>query len=553
MWIFKHYLHNYKLLLLSSFQANAESFVWNEQETSTSKLEKAQSPEELKYQEIKSELEITAASKWVVGSNEKILREGLLAKWDPQDPEYMQLAQKVQNLQSEYKDILNQEQDLNQELLLLSWSVQEKVDMVTESEINRMKTISNAEFLAAPDSERLQYISKNHIDSEKIASWEVADVEFTFTFDGQYNQELYLETTAGQVLPNEVWEVIVDGEAFSRTSVEGEFFNQDWKRLTIHEGTQVNISQLRTADELQSFINIHNDNLSKYPDAMNQTIALEAMNRWIDPDFAILAYGEKMSELPKDQQKIYLEQEMTQFDRIAGEQEIPKNQLDQDGKHDINICITVLEKNFPENYEEKLKDYGFNENEINEANIELWNINYKGDLTIEELTELNISSEDFERIEWMNKFEAGSKDAQMLFSIALKQAWLPTEWSSNEGLHYILKRESAGVVWRLNYTIQWLSPDEFRDTAINSTRNNPIGARSTASWLGQLLLSNVDKYYPNGRQWIGNPIEEAVWLIAYIHDRYGSPDVAASVYWKVWNYTHAVTGDKMNKWFKEGY
>jgi hypothetical protein len=42
--------------------------------------------------------------------------------------------------------------------------------MVTESEINRMKTISNAEFLAAPDSERLQYISKNHIDSEKIAS-----------------------------------------------------------------------------------------------------------------------------------------------------------------------------------------------------------------------------------------------------------------------------------------------------------------------------------------------------------------------------------------------
>jgi hypothetical protein len=49
--------------------------------------------------------------------------------------------------------------------------------------------------------------------------------------------------------------------------------------LTIHEGTQVNISQLRTADELQSFINIHNDNLSKYPDAMNQTIALEAMNR----------------------------------------------------------------------------------------------------------------------------------------------------------------------------------------------------------------------------------------------------------------------------------
>jgi hypothetical protein len=32
----------------------------------------------------------------------------------------MQLAQKVQNLQSEYKDILSQEGELNQELLLLS-------------------------------------------------------------------------------------------------------------------------------------------------------------------------------------------------------------------------------------------------------------------------------------------------------------------------------------------------------------------------------------------------------------------------------------------------
>jgi hypothetical protein len=42
--------------------------------------------------------------------------------------------------------------------------------MVTESEIDRMKTISNAEFLAAPDDQRLQYITKNNIDSDKIAS-----------------------------------------------------------------------------------------------------------------------------------------------------------------------------------------------------------------------------------------------------------------------------------------------------------------------------------------------------------------------------------------------
>lgn len=365
MWIFKHYLHNYKLLLVSSLQAHGESLAWSEQETTSRTVEKNQSPEEQKYQEIKAQLEITAASKGIVSSNEKILREWLLAKWDPQDPEYMQLAQKVQNLQSEYKDILSQEGELNQELLLLSWEVQEQVDMVTESEIDRMKTISNAEFLAAPDDQRLQYITKNNIDSDKIASWEIADVEFTFTFDGQYNQELYLETTAGQVLPNEVWEVIVEGDAYVRTSIEGEFFNQEWKRLTIHEGTQVNISQLRSAEELQNLSNINSEKLSEYPDAMNQTIALEALNRWIDPDFAILAYWDKMSELPSAQQKIYLEQEMTQFDRIAWIEQISKNLID--GKCPIEIWVIILRMHHQDSWEEKAKLYWYTEDQISDT------------------------------------------------------------------------------------------------------------------------------------------------------------------------------------------
>jgi SLT domain-containing protein len=71
--------------------------------------------------------------------------------------------------------------------------------------------------------------------------------------------------------------------------------------------------------------------------------------------------------------------------------------------------------------------------------------------------------------------------------------------------------------------------------------NNPFGVKSTASGLGQLLLSNVDKYYPDGRNGIGDALNEAVGMLRYIHDRYGSPEVAGSVYGRIGKYVNART------------
>lgn len=80
-----------------------------------------------------------------------------------------------------------------------------------------------------------------------------------------------------------------------------------------------------------------------------------------------------------------------------------------------------------------------------------------------------------------------------------------------------------------------------------------LWASSTANGLWQLLLSNIDVFYPSGRKWIWDPIEEAVWFLRYIKERYWSPDVARSVYGKKWTFTHAITGKKTSKDFREWY
>lgn len=145
---------------------------------------------------------------------------------------------------------------------------------------------------------------------------------------------------------------------------------------------------------------------------------------------------------------------------------------------------------------------------------------------------MNIPSEEINRIRKIRKFQPGSQDTITLFRLAARAGNLPEEWSTNQNLHTILRRESNGRVGILNYTIKGISLNRFYQLANSSRSGNPIGAKSTASGLGQLLLSNVDKYYPSGRKGIGDPIEEAVGFMKYIEDRYGNPDVAKGIYGK---------------------
>lgn len=128
-------------------------------------------------------------------------------------------------------------------------------------------------------------------------------------------------------------------------------------------------------------------------------------------------------------------------------------------------------------------------------------------------------------------YPPNSPEAVALFREAARVAGVPESWASSPGLHNILRRESNGKVGVPNYTYGARARDPSRWGEVhNELRNGRITARSSATGLGQLLLNNVERYYPDGRRGIGNPVSEAAGMLSYIKDRYGSPERAWQLY-----------------------
>lgn len=233
----------------------------------------------------------------------------------------------------------------------------------------KLKTISNNEFLKLNPEKRLQHITKNHVDSESVASWKVNDLEFTFTFDGKYNKELYLRTTAWQVLPKEVWVVEKNWIIYERKGLKWEFFTSWNKRLIIREATQINIEKVRTEDEIKKIEESNNSKIDifekskDYKEGFDDIIA-EAVKRWIDPKFAVLAFSEKVSKTKNIfERSVLIEEMFTEYDRQRWKlDDVYKNKNDA-------FKITLL-KLFSNNYKEKakqawikeevIKDYEYN-------------------------------------------------------------------------------------------------------------------------------------------------------------------------------------------------
>lgn len=137
-----------------------------------------------------------------------------------------------------------------------------------------------------------------------------------------------------------------------------------------------------------------------------------------------------------------------------------------------------------------------------------------------------------------------SQEAKILFRNAARKAGLPEEWAESESLHKLLKHESGGWVGRPNVSTygeignpsnseKW---GEIHDEIRSGRRrpNRPERKSSTATGLGQLLVGNVDMYYPSGRAGIGNAEEEAIGMLKYIKARHIDPDNA----WANYNTEH---------------
>jgi len=91
----------------------------------------------------------------------------------------------------------------------------------------------------------------------------------------------------------------------------------------------------------------------------------------------------------------------------------------------------------------------------------------------------------------------------------------------------------------LNYTYGARAKDPAQWPAVwAELRAGKKTTNSSATGLGQLILANVDRYYPGGRAGIGDALSEAVGMLRYIKMAYGSPECA----W--WCYSAAHPGQR---------
>lgn len=452
------------------------------------------------------------------------------------EEEVFRLTEKIKKQQQElYK--------INSQLDSLKRDVQNKeFNKLNPEEIDKMSKISNREFLQSSKEERLKFITVWNIDSKDLNKDFNSSIEFTFTFNSQFNDELYRQTTAWQVMKQNIRELNVDWNIFYRKWIDWEFFNNFWQRLTIHEWTKVNINKYAENEELEELLKSWNEKIDKYKDTPNYELALESFKKWYDVDFVISLFEWKYDNLSPKEKSIQIEQDLTQIARLQNDYtQIYDKDVWQD-KISEKFAWYLLNYFNNNNIDNIASKFGFDVEKLKSVKIFE---RYWWDVNMENINIEWISQEELDNILDKKIFRPWSKEAIILFRRACQRANLPPEWCNNEWLHRILQKESNWVVWRLNYTITRENPESFKEKALSSNSNNPIWVKSTASWLWQLLLSNVDKYYPDGRKWIWDPINEAVWMLRYIKDRYWNPDVAYSVYWKIASYDHP------DKWTKQ--
>lgn len=500
---------------------------------------------------LENELQITNAWVNVVWARKEVLEwksDSQISFRELSEDGAYQVNERVLKLKWELLGLKEQKQ------ILLRGIEVAKVNKLSDTEVKNMQKITSKEFLSTPANERLRFITEGNIEAKDVKKDWVNKLNFTFTFDGKFNRELYIRTTAGQTLPENVRTLTSGGVEYTRTGLNGEFFSNEGRRLLIHEGTQVEITKFWAEDELKQIQESLNNGLKEYQGTPYEELAWESLKKWYDPKFVISLFWEQIKSVSA-WKKETIEDKITDIARLQDDfqEDYPSEKaLLEGGEPSEKFAWYVVNSLNPSKISQISQIYWYNlevvkqTRRVNNPSLGWWPMN------LENINIEWISKKEVDSILKKEKFTPGSKDAQVLFLAACQAANLPKDWCNKESLHRILSRESNGMVGRLNYTIKWHSVESFKEQALSSTKNNPIWTRSTASGLGQLLLSNVDKYYPDGRKGIWDPLNEAVWMLRYIKERYGNPDVAWSVYGKIASFDHPQTG-RQHKWFAEWY
>ncbi|MCD5380561.1 hypothetical protein LR004_01415, partial [Candidatus Gracilibacteria bacterium] len=230
--------------------------------------------------------------------------------------------------------------------------------------------ISNKEFLSSVgEGARLKYITKGNVESGKVASGEVKEMIFSFP-----NKDMYLRTTAGQVLPQEVLKVSVKGEEYTRinNSLKGEFYDKNNNRLKIHGGgfggedTNLNVTELRSKEEINKISSEYEETLKNYKGVANKLVAREALEKGINIELFLKVIDrriENQEDLAKNKPNEFnsrLEQYSTEVLRALSQ----NKDLNTKEKYSIETSAEIFQRLTPASWEKSLEESGYSTEDI---------------------------------------------------------------------------------------------------------------------------------------------------------------------------------------------
>ncbi len=369
--------------------------LWNQFQTNSlnpeSTLEENLTPEQL---QVKKEINSLQKELDSINATKKYVNDAwsyLSKKLSPQDysnPEAIKTIKLLESYKSHFitanerwQNIETSLAELNQNIAKLedSFEFSTWFDIQEDWSLNKnefskeqLKNITNNEFLKLNLDQRLQYVTKNHVDSEKIVSWEIKQIEFTFTYQNSFNKELYMLTTAWQVLPSEVRKVTVSWNTYSRTWISGEFFSKNGERLLIHESTIIEDIKIWDIKELlqendskvSSYIE-KNEEYKKYED-----IVYGAFARWIDPSFAINILSPEIDKLNTVKRNVLIEEIFSQFDRIRWENSNWDGELLDNWRYSDEVAVRLIKEFWWKSWEQKCEYYWIKKTTIQQIETE---------------------------------------------------------------------------------------------------------------------------------------------------------------------------------------
>lgn len=155
-----------------------------------------------------------------------------------------------------------------------------------------MRTITAMEFLQIDPSERLRYVTVGNITSDDVKTGSITALEINFSFQERFNRQLYLHTTAGMILPDEVRSVVVDGVEYQRDphARKGEFFQQNGSRLIIRDETKIQIQTLLSSEQLDQLFS--GEALDQKYSGYEREIAQEAQRRGMPIGVALTLFSD---------------------------------------------------------------------------------------------------------------------------------------------------------------------------------------------------------------------------------------------------------------------